>query len=187
GPVTNFKIRLMNSTLIRLSIFSVAIASLITACKNSGSVETDKDTGIQYQFFNHDEKGTKAAIGDYATLKMTYHAVTPSGADTEVFNTMKNRRPGDTSGGTITIPLTKTFNGCLEQAVTLMAAGDSAMFKINIDSLFLKTFHQKQLPKHMKTDTTARVNVKRLPKRTQQQMKQKNPAAMAKRQAKMEQ
>jgi len=100
---------------------------------------------------------------------------------------MKNRRPGDTSGGTITIPLNKTFNGSVEQAVTLMAVGDSALFKINIDSLFLKTFHQKQLPKFIKSGTMATFNIKLVRFQTQQQVQQQQQEMMAKQQAEMAQ
>src|SRR5581483_10607025 len=140
----------MNSKLVRLGLFSAAAATLITACKGSGGdFETDKDTGVVYKFIKHDENGKKPSLGDIAHVKMVYKGVSPTNPDTEILNSAKMKRPGDTTG-TIGIQLQKTFQGCVEQAITLMSIGDSGIFKINPDSLFMRTFHQQQLPKFIK-------------------------------------
>ena len=61
------------------------------------------------------------------------------------------------------------------------------MFKINIDSLFLKTFHQKELPKFIKPGSMATFNIKLVRLQPIRQMQQQQQAAMAKRQAELAQ
>jgi FKBP-type peptidyl-prolyl cis-trans isomerase FkpA len=174
----------MNSTLVKLSLFSVVVASLVTACKNSGGgdFETDKDTGISIKFVKHDENGKKPSIGDIAHVKMIYKGVTVAGADTEIFNTIKTRRPGDTTGA-ISIPLQKTFSGCVEQAITLMAIGDSTVFKVSADSLFTKTFHAKELPKFLKPSSMCTFYIKLVSFDTKAEAQQKQQEMQQKRMA----
>jgi len=176
----------MNSTLIKLSIFSVAIVSVFTACKHSGSFETDPTTGVQYQFIKHNESGTKPTMDDFARVEMLGTAVTASGKDTEMFNTTKPRDPRDTNR-TFTIPLHKSFNGCLEQGISMMSVGDSAVFKINTDSLYLKTFRAHEVPKFIKPGSSFTFYIKLVGFQTQQQIQQQQQQEMAKRQAEAEQ
>jgi len=58
---------------LTLSIATIAAFSMFTACKNlsSGSFDTDATSGIQYHFLNHDDKGNKPAMGDYALVYLT--------------------------------------------------------------------------------------------------------------------
>lgn len=176
----------MKSTLIKVSLFSVALASLLTACKKSGGFDTDKDTGVQYRFINHNESGQKPAMDDYAVVKMIAYGVSArSNADTEIFNSMKSRNPRDTAG-TFTIGLHKSFAGCLEQGITLMSVGDSAEFKLSADSLYIKTFHNRELPKFLKPGSDLTFYIKLVSFQTKAQIEQMQKDEMAKRQAEME-
>ena len=166
----------MKSNIIKLGLFSIAASSLLFACKggSSGGFDTDATTGVQYRFIKHDENGKKPAIGDFAHVVLMYK----NDKDSIMFDT---RKRGDSSGA-IKIALNKGFSGCLEQGITLMAAGDSAQFKINTDSLYLKTFRMKQLPPGTKTGTMLTFYVKLLGFQTKQEMDQQRQQEMMKRQ-----
>lgn len=175
----------MKFNLTNLGLFSVACSLLFTACKNSssGDFETDKATGVVYKLIKHNESGTKPVIGDFATLQMVFK----NDKDSVLWSTYTlQRRPGDTTRG-ISIPLRKGFSGCLEQGITLMAVGDSAEFKVNADSLYLKQFRQKQLPKGVHSGTNITFYVKLLGIKTQQQVQQEQQQQMMKMQAEMQQ
>lgn len=172
----------MKSAFIKLSLFSVVIASLLTSCKNSGgSFQTDEATGIKYKIIKHGNGTTKPAMGDYVRLKMVATAVTTGDKDTVVINTGKAVNPKDSNSGTIRILLRKIFNGCLEQGITLLTTGDSAVIKVNADSLFLKTFGQKQLPKYVKAGSDVTFNITLSSFMTNQQLMQLQQAMLTQR------
>lgn len=176
----------MKSTFIKVSLLSFAFAAIVTSCKNSGGgFETDKDTGVQYRFINHDEKGQKPSIGDYAKVEMIAHGISPTNPDTIIFNSMLRHNPRDTTG-TFMIGLQKSFQGCLEQGITLMAKGDSAEFKLSADSLYMKTFHNKQVPKFVKPGTDLTFYIKLVDFQTKDQLQAMQKQEMEKRQAEME-
>jgi FKBP-type peptidyl-prolyl cis-trans isomerase FkpA len=101
-----------------------------TAKAQPGKIVFTKDpvTGVEYHFFKHDKKGKMPAIGDFVNVKMVFKTE----KDSEINNSAK--RGGD-SLGTYRIPLAKNFKGCLEQGITMMAIGDSAVFKVSADSM----------------------------------------------------
>lgn len=170
----------INST---LSIATIAIFSMFAACKNnsSGNFDTDPATGIQYHFFNHDDKGAKPAIGDYAKVFLTLK----NANDSTIFDSRHKKRKEDTTL-TVKIHLIKSFNGCLPEGITMMAAGDSACFRLSADSLYLKTFHSQQLPAFVKSGTMVSFNVKLISFETPEQMSADMDAKMKERQAMMD-
>jgi FKBP-type peptidyl-prolyl cis-trans isomerase len=108
--------------------------------------------------------------------------------DSVVFDsrTGPTRRKGD-SIGIVTIPLEKTFNGCLEQGITLMAAGDSAEFLVNTDSLFFKTFKAKSLPPFAHSGTMLTFDLKLVKFQTKDEIEKEKQELIAKQQAQMQQ
>ena len=173
----------MKFNLTNLGLLSITCSLLFGACKNSasGDFETDKATGVQYRFIKHNESGAKPAAGDYATVEMLFK----NDKDSICFTTAGMRkRPGDTTKG-LTIPLKSIFGGSLEQAITLMAAGDSAQFKVKADSLYLKQFHYKQLPPFIHPGSYVTFNVKLISFQSQQQVQQQQQQQMMKMQAEM--
>jgi len=163
-----------------LSIAAITAFSMFTACKNSssGSFGTDPATGIQYHFFNHDDKGTKPSMGDYAKVFLTLKNTN----DSVLYDSHHKQRKEDTTV-TVNMHLLKSFNGCLPDGIILMAVGDSAVFKVNADSLYLKTFHSQQLPSFIKTGTMVTFNIKLVSFETPEQMSSAMDAAMKDRQA----
>ncbi len=127
--------------------------------KDSKKIEysTDAATGVKYHFYKHSKSGAKAGMDDVATLVIQWK----NNKDSIIFNSIanKHRRPGD-SIGTIMIMLKKSFKGCLEQGITLMADGDSASFLVSADSLYLKTFHMQSLPPFIQAGTNLTFEVK---------------------------
>jgi FKBP-type peptidyl-prolyl cis-trans isomerase FkpA len=127
----------MRTRTITSFFLAVASIALITSCGHSG-FQTDSKTGVVYQFIKHDESGVKGTDSDIAKLVLAYSTKTKSGKDSDLFN---SRKRGGDSTGVIPLRLQKTFNGCLEQGILMMSPGDSALFQINADSLYLKFFH----------------------------------------------
>jgi FKBP-type peptidyl-prolyl cis-trans isomerase FkpA len=145
---------------------------------------TDPKTGVKYHFFKQNKTAAKPAEGDYAVVMMMYR----NDRDSLVFDSRNtpNRRRDDTLG-VITIPIKKTFNGCLEQGVEMMAAGDSAAFSINTDSLFFKTFKAKALPPYAHAGTYLTFNVKLIKFQNQKQLQEEQQQKMVKQKMEMEQ
>ena len=175
----------MKSAFVKVSLLSLAFAAVVTSCKKSGGFDTDKDTGVQYRFIVHNDNGKKPAEGDIAKVEMIAHGVSPTNPDTEIYNSILHHNPGD-STGTYSIPIRKSFYGCLEEGFTMMAQGDSAIFKISADSLYLKTFHNRQLPKFIKPGTFLTFNIKMVSFQTKEEMQAMQKQEMEKRQAEME-
>ena len=131
----------MKYNMFKLGSYTVAAALLLAGCKSgsNGSYSTDEATGIQYRFLKQTNSANKASLGGVARVTM----VGKTEKDSIIYNSVKQ---GGDSLGTFRIPLKKSFNGCLEQGIAMMAEGDSADFKINADSLYLSTFKMKKLP-----------------------------------------
>jgi FKBP-type peptidyl-prolyl cis-trans isomerase FkpA len=113
---------------------------LIFSCNNSKypGYEQTKD-GLYYNLIKHDEKGKKAVEGDVLMMDMVYK----NDKDSIIFNSLTQNRK-------VPVPLTKpSFKGGLEEGFAMLAPGDSASFKVSADSLFIKTFGMKEMPKEI--------------------------------------
>ena len=132
--MTQFKTKqVVGAALITFSIFSSCNQSPYPGYEQS-------ESGLYNKFYNHDEAGVKPKVGDYVTINMLYK----NDKDSVMFDSKKNSRDGS---GTIQFPLGEsTFQGSFEEALMMMSVGDSASFKINADSLYLKVFRAKELP-----------------------------------------
>lgn len=122
-------------------VFVGIIASTtIFSCKDAKypGYEQTKD-GLYFKLIKHDEKGKKAAEGDVIMMDMVYK----NDKDSIIFNSK-------TQGRKVPVPLTKpSFKGGLEEGFAMLAPGDSASFIVSADSLFIKTFGMKELPKEI--------------------------------------
>ena len=130
-------------------IFLAAIVLVITfsACENSPYPGYEmSETGLYSKFYNHDEAGVKPKEGDVIQLVLQYFS-TKGGKDTLLFDTKDPQRNREGTNY-MEIPLGKsTFKGSFEDAILMMALGDSASFKISADSFYLKTVQAPELPK----------------------------------------
>ncbi|MDX5419301.1 MAG: FKBP-type peptidyl-prolyl cis-trans isomerase [Hymenobacteraceae bacterium] len=105
--------------------------------------------GLSYKIYEQNEKGeyenrgeidandtTGARMDQVVTMHMSYRTE----SDSLLFDSREQKQP-------IMIPVMEpTFKGSLEDALTMMRAGDSGVFKISADSLFAKTFNQPMPP-----------------------------------------
>jgi FKBP-type peptidyl-prolyl cis-trans isomerase FkpA len=136
-----------------LGCFLVAVSTVATVNAQEKGFKIDKISGVEYRFIKHDKNGTKPADTDFARIVMLWTGKNVKGdADSVFLNS--HEKAGD-SIGALTLPLKKAFRGCLEAGILMMAKGDSAVFRINADSLFIKSFHAPpaRIP-HFITGTT---------------------------------
>jgi FKBP-type peptidyl-prolyl cis-trans isomerase FkpA len=156
-----------------LGLFVVAFYSAIAANAQDKAFKTDPATGVQYRFIKHNAKGEKPTEKDLAHIVMLWTGKNTKGDADSVF--LDSHKKGGDSAGVLlqAIPLKKTFQGSLEQGILMMAKGDSAMFKINSDSLIYKTFHypaNRPLPAYVKTNPTFTFSIKLVSFQTQEEI-----------------
>lgn len=139
---------MLSKTKFLLPVLAGALA--LQSCNKGGNDEfyTTAD-GLSYKIYEQNDKGeynnrgevsatdtTGARIGQVMTMHMSYR----NAADSVLFDSRQQNQP-------VMIPVMEpSFKGSLEDALTMMRAGDSAVFKINADSLFAKTFGQPMPP-----------------------------------------
>lgn len=148
--------------------------SCITAMPEN-DFKIDPSTGVQYHFYKQSKKGVKPAMGEYAMVTLLWKDNKDS-----VF--MDTRKAYPSYNGEIRMPVKKTFNGCLEEGMTLMSVGDSAKFKISTDSLYLRSFGQKSLPGYVRAGSSMFFTVKLDKIETQQEVDKENAEAIKKQQ-----
>lgn len=136
-----------------------AFATLLTSC--SKDFETT-ETGLKYLFYEHDEEGKLPQLGDVIEV----HMVGKSSNDSTIFDTYKNGQPF------IINVMEPSFKGSLEEGFMMMAKGDSAMFKVNADSLFAKTF-QRPRPEFVEAGSDITFTLKMVNVMTAKQMEEK--------------
>lgn len=150
----------------------ISLAAVLQSCDKSkfpGYKETDN--GLAYKFHT-ENKGDKAKEGDYITVKMLYKTE----KDSVIFDSKS--RPN----GSLTFPLQKpAFKGALEEGLALMSAGDSASFKIHADSLFIKTFGLKEVPKGITPGSYLTFEVKMEKIQKEEELRKEQEAEMNKR------
>jgi FKBP-type peptidyl-prolyl cis-trans isomerase FkpA len=168
-----------------LGLFVTAVLSAITVKAQQKGFKTDAATGVQYRFIKHDAKGANPVEGNVVRVSMLWTAKNAKGNGDTVYRDSHLKGFGD-SLGTIPIALKKSFNGCLEQGIMMMAKGDSAVFRIKGDSLFLKTFGcpPDKLPHAINGNTIFTFSIKLVSFQTQQEAMAEKQAEMQKRMAK---
>jgi len=172
-------------TTINFILFSFAVSAIMTSCGGSSDFKTDATTGVQYRFIKHDDNGTKPAENSFAKIQMLWTGKNVKGDADTVFIDSHKKGFGDSNGVLMqAIPLRKSFSGCLEEGIMMMSKGDSAVFKINGDSLYLKTFRypKERLPAFLKTNPTFTFCIKLVSFETQQERQADMQAEMQKRQ-----
>lgn len=124
---------------------------------NSSEFEgyTKAENGLNYKFFNHDEKGVKPVTGDGVGFK---YIIKIKSNDSVLVDSKMVVQDGS---GVFRIMMPKSsFKGSLEDAMMMMAKGDSASFIISADSFFLKTNRMTELPKFIKPGEKLEVGIK---------------------------
>jgi FKBP-type peptidyl-prolyl cis-trans isomerase FkpA len=106
------------------------------------------DKGVRYSIIKAN-KGAKVKLDDIVFLQIKY----TTDKDSLLFDSWK-------MGGPIQLKAAKpSFKGDLMDALTLMTAGDSAMFLFSADSMFTKTFNMP-MPEFIKPGSDLKFTVK---------------------------
>ncbi|HVA97907.1 MAG TPA: FKBP-type peptidyl-prolyl cis-trans isomerase [Bacteroidia bacterium] len=172
----------MKSISFKKSLLLLASGIFIfSSCSKSPYPGYKKDaTGLYYKFYNQNDKGQHPKEGDIVSVRMLYK----NSKDSVLFNSKKFSRD---STGAIRFPLAKsTFKGSFEDALSMMAVGDSASFLINADSLYLKTFKAKELPKYVVSGTMLTFEAKLVGVMSKEEAAKQQQEMMEKRKAEME-
>jgi peptidylprolyl isomerase len=119
-----------------LTIFlMVALTSLGCSSKYAGFDKTA--SGLYYKLYKVSVDTVKAMTGDYIYVDMRYLTE----ADSLLFDTRSN------PGQKVRFQLPPSdFQGDIYEGIRMMSPGDSAVFLINSDSLFTKTFKMQKRP-----------------------------------------
>jgi FKBP-type peptidyl-prolyl cis-trans isomerase len=113
----------------------VALTSLGCTSKYPGFDKTK--SGLYYKLYKVSKDTAKAKVGDYIALQMRY----TTAKDSLLFDSKA------AMGEAVRFQLPPSdFPGDIYEGITMMSAGDSAVFIVNADSLFKKTFRQAQRP-----------------------------------------
>lgn len=146
---------------------AAALTVLFAACNSAKDPfygYEKAESGLYSKFELKNEGARKPKMGDYALMTISY----TNDNDSLLFNShnLKNAE-----NGIIYQPvMPSTFKGSFEDAILMMAEGDSAKFKILADSVYLKTFKAQQLPPFIKSGSYLTFNVKLHKVRTQQEL-----------------
>ncbi|HTB30512.1 MAG TPA: FKBP-type peptidyl-prolyl cis-trans isomerase [Bacteroidia bacterium] len=156
-------------------VFTLFLVSYGFAGGVKNEYKTDPVTGVKYILIKHDSKGATPKMGDIAFVRIMYKR----SDDSVLFNSHAGNRNDSTS--IIPLSLKSSFHGSLEDGITLMAAGDSASFLLNADSVYLKAFKLKVLPMFIKPGSNLKFYIKLVKFETLQQMKDDQLAMIEKR------
>jgi FKBP-type peptidyl-prolyl cis-trans isomerase len=120
-------------------ILMVAFTSLACSSKYPGF--TKSESGLYYKMYSVSKDTAKPQTGFWVSLNMKYTAKV-KGADTVLFDSKKQL-----NGEPVRFQLPPSdFKGDLYEGIRMLSTGDSAVFVINADSLFLRTFKMSQRP-----------------------------------------
>jgi FKBP-type peptidyl-prolyl cis-trans isomerase len=117
------------SVIFQFGIISLICLGLFTSCNRDQEGYRKTKDGLFYKFI--DDKGGKSPIlGDILVMDISYF----NGKGELLFDSKVLQ-------DSFTVELVKpTFKGGVEEGFAMMSVGDSAMFKVNGDSLFSITF-----------------------------------------------
>jgi FKBP-type peptidyl-prolyl cis-trans isomerase FkpA len=169
-------------TSISKLLLPVLAVALLASCDKMGDKSQQEfqtsENGLQYKLFPADRaEGDSARTAKTGEI-MNVHLKYDNGADSVLYNSFEKDMP-------IQIPvMPSTFKGSLEEGLMMMAAGDSAVFRINADSLFAKTF-QQPLPPFIKPGSMMTFNVKMLAVMNQQEAQAEQQRMFQKQQQEM--
>lgn len=166
----------------KVSLLSTAAIALVFGACNDSKYEGYKkaDNGLHYKFFNHDESAKTAVVGDGIGIRYT---LKKHSADSVIFDSKSASRDGS---GIYNLGLSKSLCvGGIEDALMMMAQGDSASFIFSADSFFLKTNRGTELPPFIKPGEQLIFDVKMVSVKTAKELEENQKMQMAEQEAQM--
>lgn len=147
--------------LFLLSIISAAFAQQKIAFQKTA-------TGLEYKIYHHGGK-VKPVAGDLIKTILVY----TNHKDSVIFDSRVSRPEN------IFELLAPTFKGSLEEGMLMMAIGDSAIFKVNADSVYAKTFKLPR-PTYVKKGSKLTFKIKLLGIKTKESIDTRSPEEIEK-------
>ena len=126
------------------------LAIMLSSCKRSKYKGFDKtDSGIYYKFQVKKDGARKPKLKEMLTINLSIKI-----GDSIWIDSKKAKSE-------FIIPFSKSeYKGDINECFSLLGVGDSASFKINADSLIIKTFRMKTVPKNVKPGSDASIEIK---------------------------
>ncbi|MCC7302968.1 MAG: FKBP-type peptidyl-prolyl cis-trans isomerase [Bacteroidia bacterium] len=147
------------------ALMVTGIVMFLITCQSSkfeGFEETEN--GLYYKFITQSGDTDRPQVGDYVFLRL----INKYTEDSVLFSSWDGERPN----GSVTFQLRQSlFKGSLEEAIMMMAAGDSAIFRISADSIY-KTLPQKDSSVQFPKGTYFTFELKLIKVMTAQQMQE---------------
>jgi FKBP-type peptidyl-prolyl cis-trans isomerase len=163
-----------------LLLTGAIVVLALSSCKHSEyEGYTSSENGLNYRFYNQNEYAPKAQVGEGISIR---YMIKKHSNDSVIFDS-KSGSPD----GIKKLALSKSLcAGGIEDALMMMAKGDSASFIINSDSFFLKTNGLKQLPPFIKPGDHLDIFVKMVDIKTKQELEENQKQQQAQMQKEIE-
>ncbi|MDP4282735.1 MAG: FKBP-type peptidyl-prolyl cis-trans isomerase [Bacteroidota bacterium] len=147
--------------------FMVLIASLVLAACSKYPGYSKTSSGLYYKLYKVGKDTTKPRPGDWISIQYSMVGVS-KGKDTLLLDSKKQ------GIGPVMMQLPKSdYKGDIYEGMEMLATGDSAVFIVNADSLFKRTFRQPVMPKFIDSNSVIKFHI--------QMLSVDKPEAMAKR------
>lgn len=134
----------MKNNFLKSLGFLLLLALTTFACSSKYAGYDKTANGLYYKIIKGSTDTVKPRIGDWVSLQMRWQY-----KDSVMFDSRKSQ-----GGSPVRFQLPASdFKGDIYEGLKLLSAGDSAVFLINADSLFKKTFRQPSRPKFIDTNS----------------------------------
>ena len=139
----------MKKMIVSPLVMVMLMAFTMLACSSKYPGYDKTATGLYYKIHKVSKDTAKARQGDWVSLNMVYQYKDSTLFDSKV-----------AMGSPVRFQLPPSdYKGDIYEGISMLSAGDSAEFLVNVDSLFKKTFRQPQRPPFIK-DSTAMIHFK---------------------------
>lgn len=118
-----------------IGLFAFSLIILASACKDSNAFETT-ESGLEYKYIVKSDTGEVAGEGGYLEM----HIVAETQLDSTKKDTVLSNSYTDVYGPSKMLVAKPTYKGCINEGFAMLKAGDSVVFKVPADSLYIKTF-----------------------------------------------
>ena len=138
----------MKKSILSMAALAMLMLGIMSACTEKSPYPgyQKSATGLYYQFFNQNKDAAQPQVGDLMDLAI---CCTVNDTTFIVPNTVN------------TLPLeAPLFAGDFYEGMAMMHKGDSASFIVDIDSTFIKWFHQTSLPAEFNSTDVMRFEVR---------------------------
>lgn len=154
-------------TLITLSAL-IFTGTLLTYCQTDSEGYKTAKSGMKYKFHEENDTARAAKESDIVHVSMKYYV-----HDSLLFDSKMVSQP-------IQFPIVKSiFKGDLYEGLSMMHRGDSASFKMNADSTFIKMFRARELPKFVHKNDIVKFEIKMIDVATEEEFQAKKAAELA--------